>query len=298
MSSILREKKFNEILINKIIDFYKENKIYYNNFFNLLFISYEHISDFYMQSVLTDNRIYGKPNLLLYGNEYYKKTNIRYIIEFNDTIFFKICVTNGHPYETIKNLELNIKQTYYDLISDKIYYIGDEEKKESTFLKEVDNYIFRINGKNTEIKFNNNFKDIIFNNVLQKNINNVLELFKVCININLTLKSSEIILAPANLLVGRIIGKIFSNIKNTIQDNFNLINKLTENQYYIDEQFIINYLEIIDRRDIVEFVSNLNLQNEYIIFIINKILKNNAEQLYNKLVSNNLILEDINEPEY
>lgn len=296
MSSILIQKNFNERLIEKIIEFYNENKIYYNNFFNLLFISYEHILDFFLQTGLNDNRIYGSPSLLLYGNEYYKKTNIKYIIEFNYNFFLQICVTDEHPYETIKKLELNIKQTYYDFKTNKTYYIGDNKKEESTFLKEKDNYIFKINGKKTNIKLNNDFKDIIFNNVLQKNINNLIENFKISIDINLTLSGSEIILAPINLLVGKIIKSIFKNKKNTYEYNFKLLNNLTENEYYIDEQFIHNYSKI--KEELVKFVSELYLKENYIILLNNKQLRNNAEELYSKLVSNNLIIEDINEPEY
>lgn len=284
---------FNQIESNdRLRQFFIDKNAYYNKYFGnngnaIVYINYKLINDFInlLKNINTEIFIETK-NIYLFGNEYYTETDIRYIFDIPE-ILMSICVTNENPLDTIKKLELNIKQTYYNFLDKKMYYVGESLEKEF-IVEEIEEwwetsnvpYIFKIDGQKVEnIIFNKNLKDIIFNSVLQYNLKYFFEIFNIPIIIDIEL-DTEIIKYSHNLLGAKIIRYYFSKYG---LNNFNILNDFTNGEYYKNDVLIEL---IILKNDILEInQDDLDVFMNYINNIKNEELKDNAELLYNKLLN-------------
>lgn len=284
---------FNQIESNdRLRQFFIDKNVYYNKYFGnngnaIVYINYKLINDFInlLKNINTEIFIETK-NIYLFGNEYYTETDIRYIFDIPE-ILMSICVTNENPLDTIKKLELNIKQTYYNFLDKKMYYVGESLEKEF-IVEEIEEwwetsnvpYIFKIDGQKVEnIIFNKNLKDIIFNSVLQYNLKYFFEIFNIPIIIDIEL-DTEIIKYSHNLLGAKIIRYYFSKYG---LNNFNILNDFTNGEYYKNDVLIEL---IILKNDILEInQDDLDVFMNYINNIKNEELKDNAELLYNKLLN-------------
>lgn len=270
---------------DRLKDFFIKKNAYFNNYFGNLnindnyiciYIKYDKISDFIdLLSEAFEENIFIK-KIYLFGNEYYTITNIRYIINYMNVLIY---VTNSDPLETIRNLELNVKQTYYNFEEKKMYYVGESSELEFSIEESDNNYLFKIDNKEVDIIFNDKLKNVIFNNVVQNNLENFLRTYNKEIIFNIEL-DTQINRYPNNLLGATIINYYFK--KYSIQ-NFKILNDLTEGEYYKDDEFI-NL--IILKKDILEIdKDDLDVFDNYVNNIKNKQLKINAKNLYINLLN-------------
>lgn len=270
---------------DRLKKFFDEKNAFFNNYFgnlnindnySCIYINYNKISDFIdLLSEAFEEKIFIN-KVHLFGNEYYTITNIRYIINYMNVLIY---VTNSDPLETIKNLELNVKQTYYNFEKQKMYYVGESSELEFSIEELNNNYKFKINNKEVDIIFNDKLKNVIFNNVVQNNLENFLRIYNKEIIFNIEL-DTQINKYPNNLLGATIINYYFK--KYNIQ-NFKILNDLTEGEYYKDEEII---KLILLKKDILEIdKDDLEIFDNYVNNIKNKKLKNNAENFKIKLLN-------------